>query len=311
MRRVPGHLSVLRTEVLRVLRPGGRRLLVDCTIGPGGHGEALLDAAGPGARLVGIDLDETQLRSARKDLARFGRRVRLFQANFADISEVLAEAGERQVDLLLADLGVASDQLDQADRGLSFSTDGPLDMRLDPRSPRTAADLVNRLSQAELADLIYTGSEERYSRRIARAIVAARKQNRIERTLELARIVAGAVPRAARRARRGVHPATRTFQALRIAVNHEMDNLDRLLEQLPDVLAPGGAAGVISFHSLEDRRVKRCFARLAERHQATVLTKKPIAAGAHEVETNPRSRSAKLRAIERTETAPSGRRPKE
>jgi len=311
MRRGPGHLPVLPAEVLRVLHPAGRRLLVDCTLGPGGHAEALLDAAGPDARLLGIDLDETQLQRARKNLARFGGRVRLFHANFADISEVLAEAGERQADLLLADLGVASSQLDEADRGLSFAADGPLDMRFDRRSPRTAADLVNRLSAVELADLIYAGGEERYSRRIARAIVAARKQNRIERTLELARIVVAAVPPAARKARRGVHPATRTFQALRVAVNRELDSLERLLEQLPGVLAPGGRAGVLSFHSLEDRRVKRCFARLAERQEATVLTKKPITAEAQEIDRNPRSRSAKLRAIEKTQTAPSGRRPQE
>ena len=311
MRRDPGHLPVLRTEVLEVLQPAGRRLLVDCTIGPGGHAEALLDAAGPDARLLGIDLDETQLKLARENLARFGRRVRLFHASFADISEVLGEAGERLADLLLVDLGVASNQLDQADRGLSFSADGPLDMRLDPGSPRTAADIVNRLSQDELADLIYTCGEERYSRRIARAIVTARKKNRIERTRELARIVAGAVPPAARKARRGVHPATRTFQAIRIAVNRELESLDALLELLPDVLAPGGRAGVISFHSLEDRRVKRCFARLAERHEATVLTRKPITAKADEIDRNPRSRSAKLRAIERIGTAPSGRRQQE
>jgi len=300
MRPPPGHQPVLCAEVLRLLQPAGRPLLLDCTVGLGGHAEALLDAAGPDARLVGIDLDEEGLKQARRNLARFGRRVRLFHANFADIAEVLAEVGSPRVDLLLADLGVASSQLAQADRGFSFSVDGPLDMRLDRRRGRTAANLVNRLSEAELADVIHACGEERYSRRIARAIVAARQDNRIERTLALARIVAGALPPAVRRARRGVHPATRTFQALRIAVNDELGNLERLLGQVPGILVPGGRAAIISFHSLEDGRVKRCFARLAERGEATVLTRKPVPAGADEIERNPRSRSAKCRAMERT-----------
>jgi 16S rRNA (cytosine1402-N4)-methyltransferase len=289
----------LRDEVLRMLCPAGRRVLLDCTIGPGGHAEALLDAAGKDARLIGIDLDEASLRLAGRNLERFGRRVRLFQANFADLEEVLAEAGERQVDLLLADLGFSSAQLAEADRGLSFSVDGPLDMRLSRQTRSTAGELVNRLAEAELADLIYGYGQERYSRRIARAIVAARKRNRIERTLELARIVSGAVPAAAREARRGVHPATRTFQALRLAVNDEMGNLERLLEQLPKVLSPAARAGVISFHSLEDRQVKRAFAHLVENQQATLLTRKCVTAGPQEIDDNPRSRSAKLRAIER------------
>ena len=299
MRPDAEHRPVLTAEVLGVLKPAARRLLVDCTVGLGGHAAALLDAAGPGGRLIGIDVDVEGLALARKALQRFGRRVRLFQANFADVADVLAEADEGPADVLLADLGVASSQLSQADRGLSFSTDGPLDMRLDRRSHRTAAELVNRLSEAELADVIYTCGEERYSRRIARAIVAARKDNRIERTLALARIVAGAIPPAARASRRGVHPATRTFQALRIAVNDELGALDGLLGHVPDVLAPSGRAGIISFHSLEDRRVKRRFAELARQGEAAVLTRKPIVAGNDEVAENPRSRSAKLRAVER------------
>jgi 16S rRNA (cytosine1402-N4)-methyltransferase len=299
-RRGSEHLPVLRAGVLRLLRPAGRRLLLDVTVGLGGHAHALLDDAGAGARLIGIDLDEASLTRAGEKLRPFGRRVRLFQANFADAPDVLAEAGERQADLVLADLGVASSQLDDPAYGLSFSVDGPLDMRIDPHAARTAADLVNGLAESELADLIYTYGEERYSRRIARAIVAARKENRIERTLALARIVAGAIPPAVRKRRRGVHEATRTFMALRAAVNREPQCLERFLAHLPDMLAPGGRAGVISFHSLEDRRVKRSFARLAERGEAAVLTRKPVVATAAEVAQNPRSRSAKLRAIERT-----------
>ena len=295
------HQPVLLPEVLRQLQPAGRKRLLDCTIGPGGHAEALLEAAAADATLIGIDRDEGSLRLARRRLRRFGGRVRLFRADFADLAKVLAEAGRKHVDLLLADLGVASSQLDDPARGLSFMADGPLDMRLGVAAKRTAAELVNELSEAELADLIYRYGEERYSRRIARAIVAARRQNRIERTLELARIVTGAIPVAARRSRRGVRPPTRTFQALRIAVNDELGSLEALLGLLPGVLAPGGRAGIISFHSLEDRQVKRCFARLAEAGAVRRLTRKPLTATADEIADNPRSRSAKLRAIERTE----------
>ena len=302
----PAHVPVLRAEVLGLLQPAGRDVLLDCTVGLGGHAEALLDAAGPHGRLIGIDLDEDNLHLARQRLHRFGGRVRLFRASFADVADVLAEADEQRVDLLLADLGVASSQLDDPARGFGFSSDGPLDMRMGRQTATTAADLVNGLAEAALADLIYTCGEERYSRRIARAIVAARKNNRIERTAALAGIVAGAVPAAARASRRGVHPATRTFQALRIAVNDELGSLDRLLARLPEVLAPAGRAGVISFHSLEDRRVKRALAALAATGAAAVLTRKPVTATTDEIAENPRSRSAKLRAVERTEQPVAG-----
>ncbi len=284
-----------------MLAPAGRRTLLDCTVGLGGHAEALLDAADDETTLLGVDVDETNLQRARKRLERFGQRVRLFQANFSEADEVLAQADQPAVDLILADLGIASSQLDDPQRGLSFRTDGPLDMRLDPRRTRTAADLVNTLGERELADLIYEFGEERYSRRIARAVVAARNGGRIERTAELAEIVSNAMPAAAKRTRRGVHPATRTFQSLRIVVNDEMGSLDRLLEKLPDLLAPGGRAGIISFHSLEDRRVKRAFAAWAETGRAKKLTRKPVTPAEDEIAANPRSRSAKLRGIERIE----------
>jgi 16S rRNA (cytosine1402-N4)-methyltransferase len=284
-----------------MLAPAGRRMLLDCTVGLGGHAEALLDAAGPEATLLGVDVDEANLQLARQRLERFGERVRLFQANFSEADEVLAQAGAAAVDVILADLGIASTQLDDPQRGLSFRADGPLDMRLDPRQTRTASDLVNTLGETELADLVYEFGEERYSRRIARAIVAARTGRRIERTAELAEIVAKAMPAATKRTRRGVHPATRTFQALRIAVNDEMASLDRLLERLPDLLAPGGRAGIISFHSLEDRRVKRAFASWADTGRAKRLSRKPVTPAEDEMAANPRSRSAKLRGIERIE----------
>lgn len=297
MDRGAAHRPVLVSEVVALLAPAGGELIVDCTIGPGGHAEALLRTAGPGARLLGIDLDEGNLRQARQRLKTPESRVRLFQANFADVGDVLAEADEPAADVLLADLGIASCQLDDPARGFSFQANGPLDMRIDPALPRTAADLVNTWSEAQLADTIYAFGQERFSRRIARAIVSARQQRPIERTSALAQIVERAMPRAVRARRRGVHPATRTFQALRIAVNDELGHLDRLLAKLPDVLADGARAGIISFHSLEDRRVKHTFADMEKTGTARVLTKKPITAGAEEQADNPRSRSARLRGI--------------
>jgi len=298
MERAVGHQPVLPREVVDLLEPAGRELLVDCTVGTGGHAEALIEAAGPGARLIAVDLDPSSLRIASKRLERFGTRVRCFQANFADLPEVLAEAGEEAADAVLADLGVSSTQLDDASRGMSFRENGPLDMRMDVSDGRTAAELVNALGEKDLAGIIYRYGEERYSRRIAAAIVRARKGRRIELTKELAGIVAGAIPAPARRTRRGVHPATRTFLALRIAVNDELANLEKLLAVLPGVLAVGGRAAVISFHSLEDRLVKRAFRQWAGTGNARVLTKKPIRPSAEEVAGNPRSRSAKLRGIE-------------
>lgn len=294
------HRSVLPDEVIQLLCPGGRSLIVDCTLGLGGHAEALLAAAGPEARLIGIDLDESFIKDTKDRLKkRFGDRVRVFVANFRDLDEVLRQAGEPAADVIIADLGVCSAQLDQPDRGLSFQVDGPLDMRMGTLTERTAADLVNRMGQKELADLIYANGEERFSRRIAKAIVTARTRKRIERTGELAEIVAKAIPAVARRTRRRLHPATRTFQALRIAVNDELASLDRLLAVLPGAMTIGGRAGIISFHSLEDRRVKQAFARLGEVGIAKLLTKKPITPGEEEKLANPRSRSAKLRGIER------------
>jgi len=298
MDRNTAHRPVLPAEVVELLRPAGQDLIVDCTVGLGGHSAELLSQAGTDARLIGIDVDASNLVRARERLKGF-ESVRLFEANFAEIDAVLAEAGQRMADVILADLGVASTHLDDPGRGFSFQADGPLDMRLDPEGERTAADLVNSIGETELADMIFAFGQERFSRRIARAIVAARKIGPVDRTEALARIVAGAVPKAARQGRRGVHPATRTFQALRIAVNDELASLDTLLAKLPHVLAPGGRAGVISFHSLEDGRVKRAFASMKSAGLVEVLTKKPLVASAAETAINPRSRSAKLRGIRR------------
>ncbi|MCL2700213.1 MAG: 16S rRNA (cytosine(1402)-N(4))-methyltransferase RsmH [Phycisphaerae bacterium] len=296
-----GHTPVMVDEVLGLLGPASRLVIVDCTAGLGGHSDALLRAASERARAVLIDLDEANLRRARRRLEGFGTRVRYFQANFGDVRDVLVEADVSHADCLLADLGVASSQLDDPERGLSFQASGPLDMRLDRSQGLTAATIVNTYGERELADLIYAYGEERLSRRIARAIVYEREKNSIETTGCLADIVLSAVPAMARKSRVGVHPATRTFQALRIAVNREMDNLERLLAALPDVLAVGGRAAIISFHSLEDRMVKQAFAKWESTGLARLLTKKPLQASETESRDNPRSRSAKLRGIEKTQ----------
>jgi len=291
-----GHFPVLCKEVTELLAVRGKGTLLDCTVGAGGHAESLLEAAGGEAMLIGIDLDESNLLKTKDRLARFGGRVRLFAANFADVADVLTEAGVERVDALLADLGVASTQLDDPSRGFSFQADGPLDMRLKPEGP-TAADAVNTLSEKELADLIRRLGEERFSRRIARAIVRQRRRERIASTAQLAEIVRRAVPPA--RGRRRIHPATLTFQALRVRVNRELESLAALLERIPSVLNVGGRAAVISFHSLEDRLVKRSFASAVESGSFRSLAPKPIRPGPEEIETNPRSRSAKLRVMER------------
>ena len=231
------------------------------------------------------------LELARPQLA--GLPVTLVHGAFDQIADVLAEQGLPAVDGVLADLGVSSDQLDDPNRGLSFQQDAPLDMRMDPTRGETAADLLRRLPERDLADLIYQFGEERFSRRIARRIVAARESEPITTTGQLAALVRRCVPRG----RGPIDPATRTFQALRIAVNDELGSLDRLLAQLPDCVKPGGRAVMISFHSLEDRRVKQAF---RSRGVWQVLTKKPVTAGEDEERANPRSRSAKLRAATRT-----------
>jgi 16S rRNA (cytosine1402-N4)-methyltransferase len=298
MDRGEAHIAVLRDEVAELLRPAHCNVIVDCTVGLGGHSRHLMALAGPTAQLIAMDVDAHNLRRAKESLKEYGQRARFFHANFSQVQEVLDEAGVETVDAVLADLGVASTQLDDPDRGLSFSTDGPLDMRLDSRLAKTAGDLVNSLAEKDLADLIYKYGEERYSRRIAKAVVEARKAGRINGTKELADLIRRSYPAQARRSRQGVHPATRTFQALRIAVNEELENLERLLEQLPGILSINGRAAIISFHSLEDRCVKQAFAGWAETQRATLVTRKPIVPAEQEVRQNPRSRSAKLRVAE-------------
>jgi 16S rRNA (cytosine1402-N4)-methyltransferase len=282
------HRPVLPREVIDLLDPRPGEVWVDATTGAGGHTRLIAQRAG---RVIGLDQDPTMLERAR--VALDGLPVTLVHANFDQLTAALASVGVKEIDGLLADLGFASDQLDAADRGLSFQHDGPLDMRLDPTAGETAADLIARLSEYDLANVFYEFGEERHSRRVARKIVEVRKQTPIRTTGQLAELVRSCVPR-----ERGRHfdPATRVFQGLRIAVNDELGSLDRLLAQLPRVVRAGGRVGMISFHSLEDRRVKHAF---RDRAVWEPVTKKPVTADDDEVRDNPRARSAKLRVARR------------
>jgi 16S rRNA (cytosine1402-N4)-methyltransferase len=296
-------------EVLAWLdpRPGG--VYVDATIGAGGHAEAILARIAPGGVLIGIDRDATALAVAGQRLARYGASVSLRHANFTAIRQVLADAGVEAVDGIVMDLGASSLQLNAPERGFSFTRPGPLDMRMDLTQALRAADLVNGLPEDELADLIYTYGEERFARRIAREIVRRRP---LASTVELADAVAAAIPR--RAWPRTIHPATRTFQALRIATNRELDDLKQALPDAVGSLREGGRLCVITFHSLEDRILKHTYLRLSRgctcppgsptcscggRRLIRVLTRRPVVPSAAEVAANPRARSAKLRVAER------------
>jgi 16S rRNA (cytosine1402-N4)-methyltransferase len=290
------HVPVMTAEVLDHLGPGQGGLFVDCTVGLGGHARALLEAGA--TRVIGLDRDPEALARARDTLAPWSDRVELVHADYRAIADVLDARHIDQIDGALADLGVSSMQFDQPGRGFSFQRDEPLDMRMDRSGGETAADLVARSSERDLADAIFKYGEERFSRRIARAIVDARREAPIDTTGRLAAIVRRVV---ARRGHMRIDPATRTFQALRIWVNRELDGLDRFIEAAAMRLRAAARIVVITFHSLEDRIVKHTF-RALERGPAPrlrVLTKKPLSPSDEEVDRNPRARSAKLRAAER------------
>lgn len=296
---VSRHIQVMAKEVLFWLAREGRRAYLDCTVGYSGHAEKLLEASGSDSRLIGFDRDVAAIAASRERLARFGDRVLLIHGHFVDLKQHLAANGIGQVDGILFDLGVSSKQLEEPARGFSFQGEGPLDMRMDQSKGETAADLINRWPESQLADTIFQFGEERFSRRIARAIVRARERHPLSTTKELVSVIAGAVPANYRHGR--IHCATRTFQAIRIAVNQELDCLEPALRDAVDVLSPGGRLCVISFHSLEDRIVKHTFRALSgkDNPSLTVLTKRPQVPTREESERNPRSRSAKLRAAQR------------
>ncbi|MGE0867833.1 MAG: 16S rRNA (cytosine(1402)-N(4))-methyltransferase RsmH [Kofleriaceae bacterium] len=308
------HATVLATETVDQLDIRNDCVYVDGTLGGAGHAARILERA-PRASLIGVDRDPAALEAARERLAPFGGRVRLVHGQYADLPNILATLGQFGVDGIVLDLGVSSPQLDHADRGFSFMKEGPLDMRMDPTRGPTALDLVRELSAEELGELIRDLGEERYGHKIARLIKDAVRADRLRTTTELAALIGQAIPFAEQRKSK-IHPATRTFQGLRIAVNRELDELDRFLDGFPDLLNPGGRCAIISFHSLEDRRVKHRFRDLAwtsslppklavqegERVDAVceLITRKAIIASDDESARNPRSRSARLRACMRT-----------
>ena len=300
------HQPVLYHEIIHALQPKSAGYYVDGTLGAGGHARGILEACTPDGRLLGMDVDPQALALARETLAPYGQRVRLKQASYDSLAEILHEIGWDKVDGILLDLGLSSMQLDTPERGFSFLHDAPLDMRFNPDSPTTAADLVNKLPQDELADLIYHYGEERASRRIAQAIVTARP---LQTTRQLAAVIETVSPRKGR-----VHPATQTFQALRIAVNEELERVENVLPQAVAALKSGGRLAIISFHSLEDRIVKEYFRRESRDcicppkqpvctcgHKATLneISRKPITPGEAEITDNPRAWSAKLRIAEK------------
>ena len=285
------HEPVLFDEVMAALAPRAGGRYVDGTLGNAGHAAGILERSNPDGRLLGIDLDPHALEAAREALATYGERATLVHGSFAHLGEIARECRLTPVDGIILDLGLSSMQLAQAERGFSFQLDGPLDMRFDPSADTTAADLVNTLPADELADILYQYGEEPMSRRIARAIVNARP---LHTTAELADVVARSVGRRGR-----IHPATRAFQALRIAVNDELEVLEQGLAQGVNALTSGGRLAVIAFHSLEDRVVKNYFRQQAGAGTLCLVTRRPLQASEGERERNPRSRSAKLRVVEK------------
>ncbi len=293
------HQPVLLKSLLEIMSYRPDAVVVDATVGQGGHAEALAQRLNEAGCLVGLDVDPDSLKIAAGRLSKAPCRVQLIRENFGNLAEVLSRLNIKAVDVIFADLGVCSGQLDDPRRGLSLQQDGPLDMRLDDRLTTTAADLVNSLKVEELADIIWRYGEERFSRRIARTIEQFRREKLIETTGELVAAINSALGISSKGHRSRIHPATRTFQALRIAVNDELGMLQRLLDEAPQLLRVGGVVAIISFHSLEDRPVKWNFRENARLEHYEILTKKPLMADENEMRANPRSRSAKLRAAKR------------
>lgn len=288
------HVSVLLAEVLEHLRPQSGGIYVDGNLGLGGHAGAVLKQSSPDGRLIGLDWDDRALAVARDNLAGFGERLTCVRSNFAEIKTVLTDLGIKRVDGILLDLGLSSLQLDAGERGFSFRGSEALDMRMDDRSPETAADFLNKLSKDDLADIFYHYGEERQARPIAAAIVELRTKQPFTTTDQLVAVVERAIPR--RFHPRNIHVATKVFQALRIAVNRELDNLVKILAAGSELLKPGGRFCVISFHSLEDRLIKRAF---VNDQRLQVITRRPVRPTEEECQRNPRARSAKLRVAER------------
>jgi len=294
------HLPVLVAEVLNYLNCRPEGIYVDATVGSGGHARRILEKSAPTGRVIGLDCDAAAIARARQNLESFGERFIPIRKNFRHLKEVLQGLSIPAVDGILADLGVSSEQLDDSQRGISFRWEAPLDMRLDSEGILTAEELIRRLSAAEMEKILRELGEERWAGRIAKAIVRQRRVKPLRTTGDLVQVIQGAIPSYRTR----IHPATRTFQALRIAVNEELTSLETFLRECPDLLKPGGRLGVISFHSLEDRIVKEHFRKWGKRGKGEaspfrILTPKPVSPSFEETRSNPRARSARLRAIEK------------
>lgn len=288
------HRPVMVAEVMRLLKVTSGMTVVDATVGGGGHAKALLEAIIPGGELIGIDRDQDAINECLESFTGAGFRVRLIHGRMGEIRRLLVEAGVGLVDAIIADLGVSGFQLDRAARGFSFNNEGPLDMRMDASGGKTAAEFIMETSETELGRIIKEYGEERFAGRIARNI---KRKGLIMTTRALTNAVIEALPSCARRGR--IHPATRTFQALRIAVNDELGELDNFLRDAPQMLKTGGRLAVLSYHSLEDRKVKQLFRTLAGQGDFSLPVKRPVRPEESEIRANPRSRSAKLRVIER------------
>jgi 16S rRNA (cytosine1402-N4)-methyltransferase len=295
--RFSRHIPVMVEEVMDLLRCEPGRTYVDGTLGGGGHGEEILKRTGPDGLLIGMDWDKEAIHEASKRLKPYGNRARIFRENFIHLPEILKTMKIETVDGILLDLGLSSIQLERGERGFSFRGEGPLDMRMDERREHTAADLLNVLPLPELERIILEYGEERWAKRIAKAIVSGRTSKTIQTTEDLRRIVYRTIPK--RFQSRRIDPATRTFQAIRIKINEELENLKGILESGWKALTKGGRICIISFHSLEDRMVKEGFRRLEKEGIIRIVTKKPLIPSVEEQENNPHSRSAKLRCGER------------
>ena len=306
------HIPVLYREIMEIMAPKAGETFVDCTLGGGGHSKGFLERTSPNGRLIGIDQDLEALEAAKKNLAQFGERVRYIHSNYENLSEILVKEAPEGVDGILFDIGVSSHQLDDAERGFSYMHDAPLDMRMDQTKDFSAYEVVNRYSEDELYRIIRDYGEENWAKRIAQFIVEKRKIKAIETTGELVDIIKAAIPKKARMD--GSHPAKRTFQAIRIEVNGELEVLEKTIEQAVKNLKKGGRLGIITFHSLEDRIVKEKFKYLAAKcicppempicccnkvAEVKILTKKPITAQNDELMSNLRAKSAKFRAVEK------------
>jgi len=296
MTKINYHIPVLKDQVISFLNCKGNGIYLDVTLGGGGYSEAILEMSDPDGLVIGIDRDEDAIKEAGARLEKYKDRFQAKRSKFSKANLVLKELGVKSVDGIVADLGISSYHVDKDERGFSFSKDAKLDMRMDQGEEISAYDLVNHGSEEDIANWIYKYGEERYSRRIARLIVKEREKSPVETTNELASIVERAVPR---RGKEKIHPATRTFQALRIVVNEELTELEKLVGEAPEMLNPGGRFLVVSYHSLEDRIVKQAFLELEKRGNFKRITRKPIRPAEEEIANNRRARSARLRVLER------------